>query len=290
MPDVPQITRFAPSPTGLLHLGHAYAAIAAHDAADKCQFLLRIEDLDKGRSRPEHIQGIFEDLDWLGLKWKKPVICQSTRTDAYRSALAKLERSDLIYPCFCTRREIAAEIARAGEAPHTSDSDTIIYPGTCRSLSHAHRERRLADGQRYAIRLDSVKAAAQCPKLSFEELGIGPRGERGDIDVDPLLFGDIVLARKDLPAAYHLAVVVDDAFQEVTLVTRGNDLFTATHVQRLLQTLLALPSPRYAHHRLIRDQTGKRLSKRDQAATLRSLHSEGVSPGQIRERLGLKSS
>lgn len=286
---MPETTRFAPSPTGPLHLGHAYAAIAAHDAADKCQFLLRIEDLDRGRSRPEHVQGIFEDLDWLGLKWKKPVICQSTRTDAYRSALTKLERNDLIYPCFCTRREIADEVARAGEAPHMSDSEAIIYPGTCRLLSHAMREQRIADGQRYAIRLDSMKAAERCSKLSFEELGIGPGGERGNIEVDPLLFGDIVLARKDLAAAYHLAVVVDDAFQEVTLVTRGNDLFTATHVQRLLQGLLELPSPRYAHHRLIRDQTGKRLSKRDQAATLRSLRSEGVSPALIRERLGLRS-
>lgn len=287
MPDAPHTTRFAPSPTGLLHLGHAYAAIIAHDAADKGRFLLRIEDLDEERSRPEHVQAIFDDLDWLGLEWNKPVICQLTRTDAYRSAIARLQRDDLVYPCFCTRRNVADEVARAAEAPHAPDSGAI-YPGTCRSLSNTTREQRIAAGQRYAIRLHSTKAAEQCPKLRFEELGIGAAGERGYIDVDPLLFGDIVLARKDLPAAYHLAVVVDDAHQNVTLVTRGNDLFTATHVQRLLQALLELPPPRYAHHQLIRDHTGKRLSKRDQAATLRSLRAEGITPAQIRERLDLR--
>lgn len=286
---MPEITRFAPSPTGSLHLGHAYAAIAAHDAAGSGRFLLRIEDLDAGRARPEHVHHIFEDLAWLGLKWEEPVLCQSARTDAYRSALTGLERRGLLYPCFCTRREIADEIARATVAPHASDPDTTLYPGTCRSLSQAARAERVTAGHRYALRLDCEKAAEYCCGLCFQESGAGPEGQRGEIPVDPLLFGDIVLARKDLPAAYHLAVVVDDAFQQVTLVTRGNDLFTATHVQRVLQTLLGLPAPRYAHHRLLCDQTGKKLSKRDDARTLRSLRAAGITPNQIRQQLGFET-
>ncbi|MEI9885674.1 MAG: tRNA glutamyl-Q(34) synthetase GluQRS [Rhizomicrobium sp.] len=284
------VTRFAPSPTGYLHLGHAFAALTARGAGTR--FLLRIEDIDTARCREEFVDAIFEDLDWLGLAWEEPVLRQSNRSDAYRAALRRLD--GLTYPCFCTRKEIAEEIAHAIEAPHFFDlaapqpgPDGPIYPGTCRHLSPQERARKIAGGALYALRLDAAKAAAYAGPLSFEELSAGPAGERGTIAVDPLLFGDIVLARKDMPAAYHLAVVVDDAHQGVTRVTRGNDLFAATHVQRLLQALLGLPEPQYAHHRLILDEQGKKFSKRDRAVTLRSLREDGVTLRAIRARLGL---
>jgi glutamyl-Q tRNA(Asp) synthetase len=275
-------TRFAPSPTGLLHPGHAFAALTAFEAAREGRFLLRIEDLDAGRARAEFVQAIRDDLAWLGLSWPEPVLQQSTRAAAYQAALAHLEARGLLYPCFCTRREIAVEIAHALEAPHQQASGAApgaaaaMYPGTCRGLSPAQRQRRIARGDSYALRLDAARAAAAVPVLSFAELGAGPAGERGRIRVDPLRLGDVVLARKDIAAAYHLAVVVDDAFQGVTLVTRGNDLFVSTHVQRLLQALLDLPAPVYAHHRLILDTRGRKLSKRDQAVSLRSLREQGL--------------
>lgn len=280
------VTRFAPSPTGYLHLGHAFAALTAARAGDR--FLLRIEDIDTTRCRPEFETAIFEDLAWLGLDWEKPVLRQSERFDAYRAALEDLSARGLVYPCFCTRAEIAAEIARASEAPHNSMSgpEGPIYPGTCRQLNETGRKTRVESGMAYALRLDSVKAAAEVGKLTFEETGAGPNGERGVIPVDPLLFGDVVLARKDTPASYHLAVVVDDAFQGVTLVTRGNDLFAATHIQRALQALLRLPALRYAHHKLILDESGRKFSKRDSAVTLRSLRENGVTPDAIRKRIG----
>jgi glutamyl-Q tRNA(Asp) synthetase len=277
------VTRFAPSPTGLLHLGHAFAALTAHAAGGR--FLLRIEDLDTARCREEFVEAIFEDLHWLDLDWEQPVLRQSDRTSAYRGALQKLDAAGLLYPCFCTRREIAEEIASAIEAPHGPDGP--LYPGTCRHLSTHERTNRIAAGTPYALRLDSAKAAGLVGALAFHESGTGPSGEHGEIAVNPRLFGDIVLARKDMPAAYHLAVTVDDAYQGVTLVTRGNDLFAATHVQRLLQSLLGLPEPTYAHHRLVLDSAGKKFSKRDQAITLRSLRMAGESPGSIRSRLGL---
>jgi glutamyl-Q tRNA(Asp) synthetase len=282
-------TRFAPSPSGLLHLGHAFAAITAHEAAAEHGFILRIEDLDSGRARAEFTAAIFEDLKWLGLTWELPVLSQSTRSDAYRAAVARLQQRGMIYPCFCTRRQIADELSRAAEAPHGEGLEAAIYPGTCRALTGAQREQRMAHGQPYALRLDSTKAAQACPELSFEECGQGPKGERGTMRADPLLFGDVVLARKNLPAAYHLAVVVDDAFQGVTRVTRGNDLFGSTHVQRTLQALLELPAPRYAHHRLILDEQGRKFSKREQALTLRCLRAAGVTPEQIRSRIGTAS-
>ena len=275
------VTRFAPSPTGFLHLGHAFAALAARDAGER--FVLRIEDLDTARCREEFVAAIFEDLRWLGLAWEEPVLRQSTRGDAYRAALAALDAKGLTYPCFCTRKEVADEMSRAVEAPHGPDGP--IYPGTCRGLSPQLRADRIAAGVPFAVRLHAARAAALAGPLTFEEHGAGPKGERGHIVVDPVLFGDIVLARKDLPAAYHLAVVVDDAFQGVTLVTRGNDLFAASHVQRLLQALLGLPAPVYAHHRLILDAQGRKFSKRDRAATLRSLREDGATPEQIRARL-----
>ena len=282
-------TRFAPSPTGYLHLGHAFAAVTAFEAGER--FLLRIENIDTSRCRPEFEAAIIEDLTWLGLDWERPVLRQSCRLAAYGEALASLKAKGLLYPCFCTRQEIAEEIAHAAEAPHSLIStaaarlglDGPLYPGTCRALHSEERARRVAAGQPYALRLDAAKAVAEAGALCFEERGAG---ERGRIAVDPNAFGDVVLARKEVPTAYHLAVVVDDAFQSVTLVTRGNDLFAATHVQRLLQALLDLPAPAYAHHRLIVDERGKKFSKRDHAVTLRALRAEGVTPAQVRARLG----
>jgi glutamyl-Q tRNA(Asp) synthetase len=282
-----QTTRFAPSPTGLLHLGHAFAALRAYEAAAGGRFLVRIEDLDTGRARFEYEAAILEDLGWIGLRWETPVLHQSERAGAYRAAIASLAARELLYPCFCTRREIADEVARAGQAPHQFEQR--IYPGSCRVLAASERARRIANGDAYALRLDVGRAAAASDPLDFMELGSGPAGEHGVIRVDPLLFGDFVLARKDLPAAYHLAVVVDDAFQGVTLVTRGNDLFAATHIQRLLQALLELPSPQYAHHRLILDTSGRKFSKRDRSVTLRALRDEGTTPAQLCERLGSTS-
>ena len=276
-------TRFAPSPTGLLHLGHAFAAITAAEAAEGGTFLVRIDDLDSGRARPEFERTIDEDLTWLGLSWKKPVLHQSARLDVYRSAVAQLGTEGLVYPCFCTRQEIAAEIARAPQAPHSFNFTN--YPGTCRMLSAAERAEAIGRERPYVMRLDVNAAAARVAPLSFTELGAGPGDERGVIAVNPTLLGDIVLARKDVPVAYHLAVVMDDAFQEVSLVTRGNDLFTATHVQRLLQALLLLPQPLYAHHRLILDASGKKFSKRDRAVTLRNLRELGTSNTEVRRTL-----
>ena len=279
------VTRFAPSPTGLLHLGHAFAAITAHEAGKR--FVLRIEDIDAARCREEFAQAIIEDLQWLELEWEPQVIRQSDRADAYQSALRQLNAAGLIYPCFCTRSEIAQEIARAVEAPHIDPLAGSLYPGTCRQLGEPEKRDRLASGASHALRLDAAKAANQVGPLSFYERGAGPHGEQGEICVSPALFGDIVLARKNMPAAYHLAVVVDDAQQGVTLVTRGHDLFAASHVQRLLQALLALPAPQYAHHRLILDAAGKKFSKRDLAVTLQSLRATGQTPGSIRKTLAL---
>jgi len=275
------VTRFAPSPTGHLHLGHAFAAITAAEAGER--FLLRIEDIDAARCRPEYERAIDEDLSWLGLSWEQPVLRQSSRLDAYGAALAALKGRGLLYPCFCTRREIAAEIARSVEAPHAPDGP--LYPGTCRALSEAERTQRSAGGEPYALRLDAKKAAEIVGPLFFDERGAGPEGETGRIAVDPLRSGDVVLARKKTAAAYHLAAVVDDAFQGVTLVTRGSDLFAATHIQRVLQALLGRPAPAYAHHRLILDAHGRKFSKRDDAVTLRALREAGVTPEAIRRRL-----
>ncbi len=267
------VTRFAPSPTGFLHLGHAFAALTAAAGGEK--FLVRIEDLDEGRAREEFVAAIVEDLSWLGLSFDQPLLRQSSRFGAYRAALAEL--SDLTYPCFCSRKEIAEEIARAIQAP--SGPDGALYPGTCRHLPPQESAARIAKGEPYALRLDSAKAAIRAGPLSFVEHGM-------EIAVDPLLFGDLVLARKDMPASYHLAVVVDDAFQGVTLVTRGEDLLPASHVQRLLQALLGLPAPSYAHHRLVLDEQGRKFSKRDQGLTLRALRAAGATPAGIRARFG----
>ena len=278
------VTRFAPSPTGYLHLGHAFAAITAAEAARDGRFLVRIEDIDQTRARPEFEAAIFEDLAWLGLHWEDPVLRQSTRFDAYRAALERIEGKNLLYPCFCTRAEIATEIANASEAPHSPEG--AHYPGTCRHLDAEVRAARIVSGMPYAVRLDAQAAMRHVGTVTFVEDGHGPSGENGLIEADPMQFGDIVLARKETPSSYHLAVVVDDAHQGVTLVTRGNDLFAATHVQRLLQVLLGLPAPRYAHHELILDAKGRKFSKRDASVTLRDLRERGESPKSIRARLG----
>jgi glutamyl-Q tRNA(Asp) synthetase len=277
------VTRFAPSPTGYLHLGHAYAAMMAHDfaRARNGRFLLRVEDIDSSRARPEYEAAILEDLAWLGLTPDGPVLRQSVRFAAYRAALETL--SALLYPCFCTRSEIAAEIARASEAPHGPEGP--LYPGTCRVLSPSERDARLSSGASYALRLDSEAATQRIPLLTFREDGAGPRGECGEIAVDPLLFGDVVVSRKDMPTSYHLAVVADDAHQGVSHVTRGNDLFAATHIQRVLQALLGLNAPTYVHHKLILDAHGKKFSKRDAAVTLRALREAGETPAAIRALL-----
>jgi glutamyl-Q tRNA(Asp) synthetase len=279
------VTRFAPSPTGYLHLGHAFAAITACETARRAggRFVLRFEDIDRVRSKPEYESAIREDLTWLGIAWDEPVVRQSERFFAYRAALERLESDHLLYPCFCTRSEVAAEVARAAEAPHGPEG--ALYPGTCRRLSSEERHRRIVEGASYALRLDSVEAEKRVGPLSFHERGYGPNGESGQITVNPLLFGDVVIARKEMPTSYHLAVVIDDAYQGVTLVTRGQDLFAAAHVQRVLQRLLDIPAPEYAHHRLVVDSHGKRLSKRDSASTLRSLRDAGASPASIRGML-----
>ncbi|HYC13203.1 MAG TPA: tRNA glutamyl-Q(34) synthetase GluQRS [Stellaceae bacterium] len=274
------VTRFAPSPTGLLHLGTAHAALFAWKKAREAggRFLLRIEDIDQGRAREEFVSAISEDLAWLGLDWDGPVRRQSQHLRDYRAALARLDEAGLLYPCFCSRAEIQAEIARAGLAPHGTDGP--IYPGTCRALPPAERVARMAAGESHALRLDAARATTLVGRLEWED------AEAGRIVTDPVIHGDVVLAGKDQPAAYHLAVTVDDAIQGVTLVTRGKDLFDATHVHRLLQALLGLPTPRYWHHPLLTDASGRRLAKRDRDLTLRALREAGATPVEARARAG----
>lgn len=275
MPQI--ITRFAPSPTGLLHLGHAYAARFAWERAREAggRFLLRIEDIDAARCRPEFETAIVEDLAWLGLDWDGPVWRQSEHFADYRRALDRLAAAELLYPCFCTRAEIRAEIAHAGGAPQGPEGP--IYPGTCRGLSAADREERIASGQSFALRLDAARAAARVGTLTFED------HDAGRITVESRLHGDVVLARKELPASYHLAVTLDDALQGVTLVTRGQDLLPSTHIHRVLQALLGLDAPRYWHHKLLLNSEGVRLSKRDGSLSLRALRESGHLPKEIRE-------
>ncbi|MDQ1303414.1 MAG: tRNA glutamyl-Q(34) synthetase GluQRS [Pseudomonadota bacterium] len=285
----PETTRFAPSPTGGLHLGHAWSALLAHAAARDSggRFLLRIEDIDAGRCRPEYTEQIIDELKWLEIDWDGPVRLQSGRMADYRRVLADLTDRGLTYPCFCTRRDIADEIARMQSAPHGPEGP--LYPGTCRTLDRHTRDARLAGGTPHAIRLDvaaCLQALGAAPD-GFLETGQGPDGERGLIILQPDMLGDIVLGRRDVGVSYHLAVVIDDHDQGVTLVTRGEDLFAATHVQRLLQAVLGLGAPRYRHHPLIRDASGRRLAKRDQTQTLAALRASGVSPAVVRARLRL---
>jgi glutamyl-Q tRNA(Asp) synthetase len=274
------VTRFAPSPTGYLHLGHVRSALEGWRAAREVggRFLLRIEDIDHTRCRAEYSDAIVEDLGWLGLDWDGPIRRQSEHFDDYRAALSRLEAAGLLYPCFCTRRDIQAEIARAGGAPQGEMG--APYPGTCRQLSAAERDARGREAADYALRLDVGAALARTGPLDFieEELGGARR-----IEADPAALGDVVLARKETPTSYHLAVTVDDALQSVTLVTRGIDLFAATPIHRLLQALLDLPTPRYRHHPLLRDASGRRLAKRDRALTIRAMREAGMKAAQILE-------
>ncbi|MEK7953776.1 tRNA glutamyl-Q(34) synthetase GluQRS [Luteolibacter soli] len=273
------VTRFAPSPTGWPHLGHAYAAKVARDLAkqDEGRFLLRFEDIDHTRVRPEYYDAIETDLHWLGLDWDGPALRQSDRTTAYAAALEDLRHIGVAYPCFCTRREIEDEVARMISAPHGPEG--ALYPGTCRRLSEDERNTRLADGQQPAWRLDAGKAAEITGPLSFTDL------RHGHIPVDPTLLGDVVLARKDIGTSYHLAVVVDDSFQQVTHVTRGEDLLPSTHVHRILQTLLGFPEPVYLHHALVVDENGVRLAKRHDSLSIRSLREAKLTPPDLLARL-----
>ncbi|MCU0946154.1 MAG: tRNA glutamyl-Q(34) synthetase GluQRS [Rubritepida sp.] len=266
------VTRFAPSPTGLLHLGHAHAALFAARAAE-ARFLLRIEDIDATRCRPAFTDALFEDLAWLGLAWEAPVRVQSAHMAEYRAVLDALAARGLLYPCFCTRADIAAAIA----AQHGPAS---VYPGTCRGLDPAQAQARIAAGEPYALRLDVARALAETGPLAFTDLIHGTRR------CDPLAQGDVVLARKDTPASYHLCVTHDDALQGVTLVTRGEDLLAATDIHRLLQALMGWAAPVYAHHPLIRGADGERLAKRAGAPALRALRLAGHTPAQVRAMAG----
>ena len=268
------VTRFAPSPTGYLHLGHAFSALTAWRRAREGggRFLLRLEDIDPARCRPEYAAAILEDLTWIGLDWDGPVRVQSEHLGDYRGVLDGLTERGLLYPCFCTRGDIAREIAASASAPHTPDGG-LVYPGLCRHVTESERAARIAAGDRFALRLDMQRAVTE--PLSFQEEGAGT------IVCDPAAFGDVVLARNDAPASYHLCVTHDDALQGVTLVTRGEDLRPATHLHRLLQSLMGWPVPTYAHHRLLTDAAGKRLAKRDCAATLRDLRLRGMSPADV---------
>jgi glutamyl-Q tRNA(Asp) synthetase len=277
------VTRFAPSPTGLLHRGHAFSALTAQRAACEAsgRFLLRIEDIDRTRCRPEYEAAIFEDLAWLELDWETPVRRQSDHMADYRAALDRLAGRGLVYRCFRTRREIAEAIEAA---PHGAMEAWRGSP-----LAPAEEQRRLAVGDAYAWRLSLAAAERELggfDGLTFVEEGEAPGGERGIVAARPALGGDVVLARKDVGVAYHLAVVHDDALQGVTHVIRGQDLFEATHVQRLLQALLGLPTPAYRHHRLLSGPDGKRFAKRDGAETLRSLREAGMTAAELRAELG----
>jgi glutamyl-Q tRNA(Asp) synthetase len=269
-------TRFAPSPTGYLHLGHAYAALFAfHAARDRGgRFLLRIEDIDTGRCRPEFEDAILEDLAWLGIDWDGEVWRQSAHLEDYRAALARLAALGVTYPCFCSRRDIA----RAATAPHGPEG--ALYPGTCRSLADDERARRIAEGRPYATRLDIAAGLALTGPLSWRDR------EAGTVAAAPALLGDVVIARRDAPTSYHLAVVTDDEAQGVTVVTRGVDLFASTHIHRLLQALLGYRAPDYHHHALRTNAEGVRFSKRDGALAIRSLREAGKSPEDVRGMAG----
>jgi len=288
---LPPVFRFAPSPNGYLHLGHALSALlnAEMAAAVGGHLLLRIDDIDATRCRPEYEAAIYEDLAWLGLSWAQPVWRESEHTGDYRAALVKLEALGLVYPSFESRAEIAMMVAgRDARGPWPRDPDGApLYPGNAKALELSERRRRIEAGEPYALRLDMAAALVRFPSLTWTETGIGPDGETGVVPADPAAWGDVVLARKGAPASYHLAVVVDDAAQAVTDVVRGKDLFHATSVHRLLQALLGQPEPRYHHHRLILDAGGNKLSKSTAATGLRELRAGGATPADIRHRLGL---
>jgi len=285
---MPPVFRFAPSPNGHLHLGHALSALLNADLAKAVggRLLLRIEDIDETRCRPEYEAAIYEDLGWLGLRWEEPVRRQSEHYADYRAALARLEAMGLVYASFESRAEIAALVAGHGNWPCDPDGGPL-YPGSAAAMTPAERERRIAAGAPYALRLDMGAAIARAGALVWNETGAGPSGETGAVAADPAAWGDVILARKETPTSYHLAVVVDDAAQDITDVVRGQDLFQATSVHRLLQHLLGLPAPRYHHHRLILDTEGRKLAKSTRATGLRELRAQGRTPADIRRLVGL---
>jgi glutamyl-Q tRNA(Asp) synthetase len=285
----PQVFRFAPSPNGYLHLGHALSALLNADMARVSgRLLLRIEDIDRTRCRPEYEGAIYEDLAWLGLAWEGAVRRQSEHIAAYRDALDRLTAMGLAYPSFESRGEIAGLVAaREQTGPWPRDPDGVpLYPGTAKQLSQDERARRMA-AEPYALRLDMAKALARAGDLHWTETGRGPSGEAGHVPARAEQWGDVVLGRKDTPTSYHLAVVIDDALQGITDVVRGEDLFWATGVHRLLQRLLDLPAPTYHHHRLIRDANGQKLAKSMHATGLRELRAQGATPADIRKLVGL---
>jgi glutamyl-Q tRNA(Asp) synthetase len=274
-----EVTRFAPSPTGLLHLGHAYSALdAARAAGAGGRFLLRIEDIDTARCKPDFEQAIFDDLAWLGLGWEQPVMRQRARMDAYAAALAWLGDLGVTYPCFCSRKDIQAEAARIGAAPHGPLGTP--YPGTCRALSPAERRAKIDAGTPYSLRLDQARAHERVGRPEWTDR------RHGTFQADLGAIGDVMLARKEIATSYHLAVVVDDAAQGITLVTRGEDLLPATPIHRVLQALLDVPVPDWAHHRLLDDDQGKRLAKRDGAVSIRAYREAGYRAAQVRALAG----
>jgi len=277
MPSSALITRFAPSPTGHLHKGHAYSALKASQLARESggRFLLRIEDIDDTRCRPENTPQIFEDLTWLGLSWERPVRTQSEHLEDFHAAARTLTEAGWLYPCFCTRKDILREIEST--APPRHGNDGPLYPGTCRQLSGDERSTRIAEGGGHAMRVDINKA--------LEHLGGAPSwldAIKGPQSGRPETLGDAVIVRKDIGTSYHIAVVHDDALQGITDIVRGVDLFDSTHIHRVLQELLGYPEPTYHHHELLTDEAGERLAKRNQSLTLKSLRENGVPPEEIR--------
>jgi glutamyl-Q tRNA(Asp) synthetase len=289
----PRVFRFAPSPNGRLHLGHAYSALLNRKLADEAggRLLLRIEDIDQTRSAEEFELGIYEDLAWLGIGWEEPVRRQSEHMDAYRVHLDRLIAGKLVYPAFMSRGDIRAHIAdtQASGAPWPTDPDGApLYPGVDRLLSARERKRRIESGAPFAWRLDMARALQHVAKpLSWQEGGRGPTGETGAVPADPAIWGDVILARRETPTSYHLSVVTDDALQGVTDVVRGRDLFHATAIHRLLQELLGLPRPRYFHHDLVLGEDGRKLSKSRGNTALAALRAEGRTPAEVRRMVGL---
>jgi glutamyl-Q tRNA(Asp) synthetase len=285
------VFRFAPSPNGYLHLGHAYSALLNFELARRSggRFLLRIEDIDAARCRPEFEAAIYEDLAWLGISWETPVRRQSEHLSDYRDAIDKLSAQGLIYPSFESRAEIARLVAQreaAGSWPRDPDG-APLYPGAAKSLSPEQRRHLAESGAPFALRLDMTAAHAQAGELSWAEQGEGPTGETGKVAARPQAWGDVILARKETPTSYHLSVVIDDALQGVTDVVRGADLFWSTSVHRLLQNLLGVAEPAYRHHRLVLDNSGQKLSKSTRSTGLRELRADGVSPAEIRRLVAL---
>jgi glutamyl-Q tRNA(Asp) synthetase len=287
----PPVFRFAPSPNGYLHLGHAFSALLNFELAREsgAKFLLRIEDIDATRCRPEFEAAIYEDLGWLGLSWETPVRRQSEHLADFREAVEQLSGRGLIYPAFESRAEIARLVAeREIASPWPRDPDGApLYPGAAKSFSAPARRQLIEQGLPYALRLDMAAARAQAPDLSWVEHGEGPDGETAIVTVRPEAWGDVILARKETPTSYHLSVVIDDALQGVTDVVRGQDLFWSTSVHRLLQSLLGIPQPSYRHHRLVLDDAGQKLSKSTKATALRELRGQGATPADVRRLVGL---